>query len=143
MMMSQSLHQTLRQTMELDPTGGASSSVFSKTEVLLFKSMEATDLQKSLKLLSQQKGCAMENYRSIMDWLYVSTFGTRAWRECMNFYQDKGPQLRELYSQKELDYFDVLLLGSIRVLQDHLFVRERWASFITGMQAAYANILHA
>lgn len=137
MLMSMSHSQRL----ELEVLGGATSSVFLRTEALLFKSMEATDLQKSLRLLSRQKGSRMDSYRSLMDWLYVSTFGPPAWRECMRFYDDKGPCLKELRSKEEIDRLDLLLLGSVRVLSDGLFVRERWDSFVTRMNMEYSRLL--
>jgi len=135
--------QQICQEIELDVSGGVSVSVFVKTETLLFRSMEATDLQKSLKLISRQKGSPMEGFHSVMDWLYVSTFGPRAWSECMRFYSNQGPPLRELYTVEEIERFDTLLLSAVHVLEDCLFVRERWNSFVARMNREYAGLLNA
>lgn len=92
------------QCCELEPTGGATNSVFPKVERMLMQ----IKYQRSLKFVAGSKN--MDRYWSMVDYLFCEYFiGYRV--DCFKFYKGKGPQLREIEDCETLKYFEMRLVA--------------------------------
>lgn len=92
------------QRCELEPTGGATNSVFPKVERMLME----LRYQRALKFVSGRKN--MERYWSMVDYLFCEYFiGYRA--SCFKFYKNEGPPLREIEDCETLKYFETRLVA--------------------------------
>jgi len=84
----------LDQFCELDPIGGASSSLFPQAEALL----EQLEYQKALHHVSARK--KMDRYWSMMDFLFCELFN-RYRHACLRFYRNGGLSLRDIVKDDE------------------------------------------
>ncbi len=102
----------------LDVTGGATLTIFRLTETWLF---EDDDHQRGLEYVARRKN--MEKYHSMMDFLFCEIF-TKYRKDCFRYYEDKGPLLKEMISQEQIERYDAILLEAVKIAYQ-AFCEER------------------
>jgi len=105
-------------------------SVFQKTEAWLSKGKH----RKAIKVFINNNKCpVLKGYRSTMDYIHVSLFPH--WKEpCFKFYNDEGPQLREMTSAALIEKMDQHMLNVLKVC---------WAIEKSQQEAEWAEIATA
>lgn len=99
------------------------SSIFVMTAAWL----SLDDHRKAINYVASYKRAG--KYRDVIDFLFAETFGGDEKKGCFNYYNDKGPQARFLYSEARVRWYDHCLLG-VCVKAYELFCEERrmkWA----------------
>lgn len=105
--------------------GGATSSIFSRAEELLYSDGE---MQEALFALTNWE--EVDGYRSFIDFLFCELFPE--WKEpCFWFYRDWGPQLRVYLTEGAIRQFDeALCLALTLALEWHRGgTRNTWRRF--------------
>jgi len=77
----------------------ATESVFPEIDEMLAE----VEYQRALRFVAERK--SMENYRTMVDFLYAEFFGRmhNAKEEVLAFYQDRGPQLIDIVDFDEIE----------------------------------------
>jgi hypothetical protein len=107
-----SLGISLSQRHEMDPTGGASDSIFKKSERFLLSS---TKVQAALERLSDDDETNPEDYQSLMDYIVCAIF-PEIKPACFAYYKGEGPQMRGLISPDQIDQLDRLILIVLKIV---------------------------
>lgn len=115
-------------------SGGATQSIFLEVEALLGD----TDFQKALEYVAARK--KMDKYHSVIDFLFCE-LNTEWQVPCMRFYADKGPQLKELLTDKQIESFDKKLVVALNVAHT-LFSEQRCKSWV-GYKFEVRKVLQA
>jgi hypothetical protein len=102
---SQSLYLEMRQALELG--GGLTESIFPEAEAWFRTS---ADRMKSFEYVASRK--KMDRYESVIDFLFCEIF-TRYRRSCFNFYERKGPQLKDMITIPERSHFALVLVKAL------------------------------
>ena len=87
-------------------------SVFKKTEEYLHKFPKVK--KKILHIARRKK---IHRYRCFMDFLSMEIF-TALKESCWQFYNGKGPSLKNLYSKVVLDWMDSALLCAVKLAEN-------------------------
>ena len=88
--------------------GGATSSIFVKTEKYLFSKSRH---QEGLALLG-----ITDEYQSLMDAYFCLIFSEHK-PACFRFYKGSGPQLRFVLSKERIRFYDEMLLMNLRAMK--------------------------
>jgi len=126
MAMSMSFEQVQR--LEICTENSIATSVFPLVEELL---NEDSEYQKALEWVDTKD--AMENFRSVVDFLFCKVAG-QTWRNlCMQFYAGKGNQLRRLVSIQKITRWEeelILALYHARDLMDNGAPKPTWREIV-------------
>lgn len=96
-------------TQSLDVIGGATLSIFRQAESWL---LAHADHQRALEYVARRKN--MEKYHSMMDFLFCEVF-VKYQKDCFRYYEGKGPLLKEMISQEQIDRYDTVLLEALKI----------------------------
>lgn len=107
-----SLGISLSQHHEMDPIGGASDSIFKKSERFLLSS---TKVQEALERLSDDDDTNPEDYQSLMDYIVCAIF-PEIKPACFAYYDGEGPQMRGLISPSQIEQLDRLILAILKIV---------------------------
>lgn len=109
----------------LQVIGGATQSIFPQAEAWL---TTGSDHQDSLKYVAWKKD--MNRYHSMMDFLFCELFPEHR-RKCFDFYEDRGPMLKDILSVEQFLYYSNALLQALEIAYK-IFCRHRrtnWTRF--------------
>lgn len=96
----------------LELTGGATQSIFTEVEALLFGN---SDYQRALEYVAARK--KFERYCSVIDFLFCELHPE--WRaSCFRFYNDEGPQLKDQITEEQIKTFENRILKALEVAYD-------------------------
>lgn len=103
--------------------GGATESIFPKVEALLI----AGDSQylEALEFVGKRKN--MRRYKSVMDFFFCELFPEFK-GACFRFYDERGPQLKDMITIEQLHDFSNKLLIALD-LATTLLKAEKWISW--------------
>lgn len=112
---------------ELDVLGGASQSIFPRTE----NKLKRSDYQEALKYVAKRK--RMERYHSVMDFLFCEIFTSYRFH-AFKYYNNKGPLLKDLpeMTPQVINAFDLVLCDLILELCIQCYKRDlrfNWSQF--------------
>lgn len=101
----------------------------------VYKLLAEIEFQQALEYIGWQK--RMERYRSMGDFLFCELFPSYK-PGCWRFYADKGPQLKQLITERQRATFEKVMLVSLIVARGahEQRVRTTWADF---QQTVFAN----
>lgn len=102
----------LYQHQKWDPTGGATNSLYRKSEKYL---MSNTKVQVALDRLADDDETNPEDYQSMMDYIVCAIF-PEIKPACFAFYHGEGPPMRNLISAEQVDQLDRLILTILKIV---------------------------
>lgn len=110
--MNMSTSLVLSQRHEWSPVGGASSSIYKKSEKFLLSN---TKVQEALERLSDDDETNPEDYWSMMDYIVCAIF-PEIKVPCFAYYRGEGPQMRNLISAAQVAQLDQLILTILKLV---------------------------
>ena len=79
-------------------------------------------------------------YRSVIDFIFGESFGERERATCFNYYEDKGPKLKKLYTEEERRWYEHIMLG-VCVAAYKGFCEKRRASWTKTVSEGHKMVL--
>lgn len=121
-------HEVLQQLeqmceLALQQVGGATDSVFPRTEALLLAHAE---FQQGLVYIGSKR--RISEYRSMMDFVFCEATGKYK-AQCRSFYEDRGPPLRDILSPEQIAFYDPWLAAACAVSAWLYRQQKPWAGW--------------
>ena len=125
--MGYALIQTQVQELPIIDDEAACGSIFPKVEDFL--NMKS-DHQNALKYVAARKN--MDRYRCMIDFLFCEFFGKRFVASCFRYYDDEGPQLKELIAEEDRKRMELILVFALSRAYRYFCDKRRasWVSFV-------------
>ncbi len=111
-------------TQALQLIGGATKSIFVKTETLL---LENSNYQQALDFIAQENDENINQYKSVMDFLFCEIYPE--WQvSCHHYYEGTGPKLKDILTPKQIIRYDECLLKALKIAHK-LFCEQHQESY--------------
>lgn len=123
--MGMGLYLLESQSQKMALVGGATLSIFPQAESWLLSN---ADNYEALEFVACRKN--MKKYHSMIDFIFCELF-VKYRKDCFRYYEKKGLLLKEIISREEIEWYDAVLLGALK-LAHQIFREQRktnWASF--------------